>query len=266
MINRRNGSASAVRHPCNKEERRLLVALHDVSPVHARRLERAERTLTSLGLSTVTYLFVPDFHGRGESAACHDFRAWCLTTRAFDVEWCLHGFFHREDAGALHHATASDWLGRRFLTNGEAEFLSLRGVPLEARLSAGIHTFADCFGWCPAGFVAPAWLYNDELLPALKRLHFSYTESHFHVFDLVHDRALPSPVVTWASRTSLHRAGSLGVAELARRIWAQSRLVRVALHPGDFDHPRIVDSARRLLDTLLVTHRETTYERACGLG
>jgi hypothetical protein len=38
----------------------------------------------------------------------------------------------------------------------------------------------------------------------------------------------------------------------------------VALHPADFDHPRIVDSIARQLDALRRHRQVVTYEEACA--
>ena len=86
--------------------RQLIVSLHDVTPVHAARLDRAEALLRTLGVPDVAYLFVPRFHGvpAEEDAA---FVAWCRAERPFRVQWMLHGYWHwesREDrarGGAL---------------------------------------------------------------------------------------------------------------------------------------------------------------------
>lgn len=267
MIQPRDGFASPVRPACNKAGPRLLVALHDVTPAHGGRLQRAEQLFMSLGIPSVTYLFVPDFHARSPAHACADFRAWCRAPRPFDVQWFVHGYFHREGVGQARDLTATkltEWLGRTFLTDGEAEFQLLRGRLLEERLRAGVRSYVACFGRSPAGFVAPAWLYNDELLPALERLRFAYTESHFHVFDLRRERAIPAPVVTWATRSAAHRAGSIAALSVARRLWARRPLIRVALHPLDFEHQRIVDNIVRLLDALRADHRVVTYDEACA--
>lgn len=245
---------------------RLLISLHDVTPAHADRLERAERLLASLGVQAVTYLFVPDFHGRSPAVARADFAAWCRLPRPFQIAWCLHGYFHLEGVGAagdLRVATPTEWFGRTFLTDGEAEFLLLRGGLLDERLRAGVDSFTRCLGRAPAGFVAPAWLYNEQLMPALERLGFAYTESHFHVFDLRRGRAIRAPLTTWASRTPAHRAGSIVTARVQRLVWDRRPLVRVALHPGDFAHQSIVDSIRRLLDAVRARRREVTYDELC---
>ncbi|HMF98730.1 MAG TPA: DUF2334 domain-containing protein [Vicinamibacterales bacterium] len=237
----------------------LLVALHDVTPVHAKRLLHAERLFAEFHIPAVTYLFIPNYHGRSPAHERADFLTWCHAPRPFEVEWFLHGYFHREDPGRDRHATLSEWCERTFMTAGEGEFLGLRGRALENRLRVGMESFERCFNDPPSGFVAPAWLYNDELLPALERADVAFTESHFHVFDLRNRRAVPSPVITWAARGLFRRTASDVAALLQRQLWRNSRVIRIALHPLDFDHPAIVDSVRRTIAALRENRQVVSY-------
>jgi uncharacterized protein len=233
--------------------RHLLLALHDVTPAHIARLERAERLLASLGVATATYLLVPDFHAGAPVHESPEFIAWCRRPRAFEVRWFLHGYFHSEQIDPPRPAaslTFEQLLAARFLTAGEGEFLRLRGVQLQARLQAGLESFRQCVGETPQGFVAPAWLFNDELLPALRKLNIRYAESHVHVFDAIKRRTIAAPVISWSSRTSLRRQASMVVSALGRRCWGDRPVVRIAMHPGDFDHPRIVSNIARTVEAL----------------
>jgi len=265
-VNERRDDRASFAQPERKnlEEPALLVALHDVTPAHAARLARAEQLLSALGLTTVAYLYVPDFHGR--AAAHHDrgFSAWCQAPRPYRVEWFLHGYFHQEQESERRARpfTPGHWFARTFLTSGEGELLTLRGRALQDRVEAGIQSMTCAIGYRPAGFVAPAWLYNEDLIPVLQRLGIRFTESHFHVFDVQTGQAIPTPVITWASRTRLHRAGARVCASVERRLWRAKPLVRVALHPGDFDHPRIVDCIARTIETLSTTRRTISYGEA----
>src|SRR5262245_51371450 len=94
---RRDSRVSPQRPPCNNGDGALLVAVHDVAPVHVDRIERAERLLSRLGVSAATYLFVPDFHGGGAADRDREFVGWCRSARPYAVRWFLHGYFHRED-------------------------------------------------------------------------------------------------------------------------------------------------------------------------
>ena len=254
------GSTAQSRGKNGHVPRSLLVALHDVAPVHADRLEHAERLFDEIGIEAVSYLLVPNYHGHCPADQRADFVAWCRERRPWRVQWFLHGHFHREEPERQRGATLLEWCGRTFLTDGEGEFLTLRGRALDARLRAGIETFERCLGESPTGFVAPAWLYNDDLFPALRRARVSFTESHFHVFDMSRDRPIRAPVVTWASRSRAHRIGARLASAAGRRLWRDDRVVRIALHPGDFDHRRIVDSIRRTIDALRAGRNEVVYD------
>ena len=245
----------------NVVEPALLVSLHDVTPAHAARLARAEQLLSALGISEVAYLYVPDFHGRAPAHRDPAFAAWCRAARPFRVQWFLHGYYHQELRERLSRSPSSPvtWFARTFLTNGEGEFLSVCGRELQDRLEAGIASLTATVGSAPEGFVAPAWLYNADLFPALERLGVRFTESHFHVVDLRARREVAAPVITWASRSAGRRTSSRLVAAAERRLWVRKPLVRVALHPGDFDHPRIVESITRTIEALRATRSVISY-------
>lgn len=125
--------------------RQVLISLHDVTPFHLKRLKRAEKMFTKLGLAKVSYLFIPDYHNRTATfkpSVLEAYRLWIHHKRAFRVQWVLHGYSHQELPN--HHVTQLSpvaALKRRFLTAGEAEFLSLdRQIVLE-RIRKGISVF-----------------------------------------------------------------------------------------------------------------------------
>jgi predicted deacetylase len=246
------------------EPKRLLVSLHDVSPFHRDRIERAEQLLTSLGIPTVTYLLVPDFHGAAPAHASDAFVAWCRTSRGFNVHWFLHGYFHRARAATSDRGrqAIAEALAARCLTAGEGEFLGLRGERLRDRLQAGVRSFERCLGTPPAGFVAPAWLFSRDLIPMLAEMQFRFTESQLRVFQLQTGRARTSPVITWATRTPIRRYGSFAAARLQRLIWRTHPVLRVALHPYDFDDRGIVASIARTIDLLRRTRVISAYSDA----
>ncbi len=226
------------------------VSLHDVTPFHLDRLVRAERFLVSLGVTRVAYLLVPRFHGAWAVDEHDDFVAWCRATRPFEVEWLLHGFFHSElvrpGRGGRPPGIAP-WFKSSFLTDREGEFLALRGEELRQRIARGVEVFRSVLGAEAVGFVPPAWLFNDELLPALHDLGFSFAEDHGGLYDVQEGRRVRSPVITWATRTLLRRYGSLVVCPLLQTLWNDEPAIRIAVHPSDFDHPRTVRSIERIL-------------------
>ena len=234
--------------------RKLVVSLHDVTPAHLLRLRRAEALFRRMEVDAVQYLFVPEFHGRYRASEYPDFLDWCRRDRSFKVSWWLHGYYHLDNPPELKPVELSlvDRLKRRFLTAGEGEFLTLDSAMQRRRIIAGLEEFSHCFpGVKPAGFVPPAWLFKSEtLLPLLRELGLPYTEDHNHLYDVNRNLVKFAPVVTWATRTLFHKYGSLVVCPLRARWFQRESIVRVAMHPHDFDHPITVKNIERVLGML----------------
>jgi uncharacterized protein len=237
-----------------------LVSLHDVTPAHRSRLDRAEDLLTRAQIGRVAYLLVPDFHGRHRAAVDPEFREWCRRDRPFEVEWVLHGYSHVEDSVAACSHGLRKRLARRFMTAGEGEFLALDARQQRERLAAGRQALADIVGVRPRAFVAPAWLFNDALLPELAALGFRYTEHHTAVIDVVRRVSRRCPVITWATRTVLRRVGSRCVCPTAFALFRRQPAIRLAIHPFDMDHPRTVDQIRGMIDTALQHRSAARYD------
>lgn len=233
---------------------KLLISLHDATPFHQARLEKAEALFRDLGLTKVTYLFVPQYHGGHLSSGSSVFVDWCRASRPFQVQWHLHGYHHLEDPhskGGQGATRAGDKWKRRYLTAGEGEFLALDDEEMRAKIEAGREVFRACLQAEPQGFVAPAWLFNSAFPDVLKTQGIRYTEDHGRIYDLDSGGTITSPVITWATRTILRKYGSLVVCPLMARFWATTPVLRVALHPFDFDHAVTVANIRGVLRRLL---------------
>lgn len=74
-------------------ELNLAFSLHDVTPFHRERIERAEACFKRWGVKKATYLLIPNYHGR-YLAASAEFVSWCRRERPFTVDWFLHGYYH----------------------------------------------------------------------------------------------------------------------------------------------------------------------------
>ena len=228
----------------------LIVSFHDVSPAHMHRLEKAEAFFHKLGISHIQYFFVPDFHGKFRASESQEFLAWCRKKRSFEVQWLLHGYYHLEKQGtgvSTAPLSISDRMKRRFLTAGEGEFLTLDSAEQRKRLELGLEEFHRCLpDETLHGFVAPAWLFNSELLPLLREFKIPFTEDHHQLYHVALQNSLESPVITWATRTLLHLRGSLIVNPLRAVLFRRRNVVRLALHPHDFDHPEVMENIERV--------------------
>lgn len=230
----------------------LLVSLHDVTPFHAARLERAERLLVELGVSEAIYLLVPNYHGIAPAAGSPRFTAWCRKERPFFVHWALHGYYHREYPNDPRRRDGpATRLKRSLLTGGEAECLGMDERMLRARLALGCEAFAQAVGRPPEAFVAPAWLFDRALLPALADAAIRYTEDHARLYDLQSGSSRACPVITWATRTMTRRVVSRIVSRGLPLLWSRHPTLRIALHPFDFDHPDTTAALRDVLSDSL---------------
>jgi predicted deacetylase len=238
---------------------RLLISLHDVTPFLFARLLKAEALFQEMGLRKLTYLFIPNYHGRFASAENPEFVAWCRRPRSFDVEWQLHGDRHLEALVSPNGQTMSwtDRWRRQLLTAGEGEFLPLDTEAQRAKLISGRTAFRQCLGHDPSGFVAPAWLFNSKLPVLLKEMGFRSTEDRHRIFELLESRRVRSPVITWATRTMLLKYGSIAMAPVLGQLWKTADVLRVAIHPFDMDHDQTVSSIRRLLDSVMQDRQQS---------
>ena len=230
-----------------------------MTPAHQARLDRAEALLAAAGVDRVAYLLVPDFHGRHPIAGDRPFAAWCRQRRPFAVDWVLHGYHHLEEPAHAERGSLRQRLARRLMTGGEGEFLTLENGALSERLALGRRVVADVVGTAPRAFVAPAWLFNAQLIPALARQGFQYTEDHIRVIDVLRGVGRRCPVVSWATRTTLRRIGSRIVSPGLFALFGREAAIRVAIHPLDMDHRRTVDQIRRLLGAGLSRRRTAGY-------
>jgi hypothetical protein len=103
-------------------------------------------------------------------------------------------------------------------------------------------------------------LFNRALIPVLRDRRFQWTEDHWRIYDLRRDGIVPAPVVTWATRTFLHRIGSTRLAPALLRRWSDEPIVRIAVHPLDFDDPLFVNTIKRTIGFAMRTRVLDQYE------
>ena len=221
----------------------LLASIHDVSPRFENEVDRLVDQLGQHVGNRLAMLVVPNHWGDAPivpgSAFATRLRSWANA----GVEIFLHGFFHRDESS---HATTKDRLRARFMTASEGEFLGLSQSDAAARISQGRALIEDVTGQPIDGFVAPAWLYGEGALEALKDASVPIAEDHFRVWSPRSGQQLASgPVITWASRTKMRLASSLAAAPVLNRV--PLRVLRVGVHPPDVHHPALVRSIEATL-------------------
>jgi predicted deacetylase len=239
-------------------EKRLICSIHDVGPMFASQTERLRELLHDCtGSMRMALLVVPDHWRR---APISKDRAFAAQLRAWSGEGCeiiLHGWCHKDESS--HSGKWAAFKARHF-TAGEGEFLGLARDEAAHRMRDGRALLEDITGKRVGGFIAPAWLYGQGAIQALRELKFDFAEDHMRVWR-PHDghEMARGPVISWASRSRARTLSSMGFAALARRALRHQRVVRIALHPGDTTKPELLESIGQTIAAFRPTHRLSSY-------
>jgi predicted deacetylase len=213
------------------------VTLHDVEPASFERCVEIRGWLAERGVDRATLLVIPAARLHRFDYSSPALAEWLRERTAAGDAVAQHGLQHRRTrcAGVVRDAVAR-WQG-----GGAAEFPGLDAFATVAAVRAGRSILAGA-GIDARGFVAPGFAYTRALR-----------------------RELSGDFDWWAGSLRVHRRGARGVTAparclgtstplkrvlsplFARRGLPGAALVRIEVHPQDFDHPRHVRALERLL-------------------
>ena len=232
----------------------LLVSIHDASPARAPAVDRLWKLCTERGI-TPALLVVPNWHGEWPLESHPRFVEWVRARAAEGAEIALHG--ERHDEVGLPRRLPDRWRawGR---TDGEGEFLTLDAACARERLMRGLELLRQ-LGLEATGFVPPAWLAREVTHEAAAAAGLAFSEDERSIRLLSLSKRVRSPVVRWSARTKMRAWGSVGVAGARSLLQRRARFPRIALHPGDLDHPATARSVVRTLDRWLRRHSPGSY-------
>ncbi len=242
-------------------ERLAAIVVHDVAPATWPRCRALLDMIDNLGSPPVTLLVVPHFH-RGVSAReSREFVDALHTRSARGDELALHGFFHVDDAPPPRDIR--DFIARRVLTRGEAEFAA---IPLEEardRLQQGIALF-DEQRWPLHGFVPPAWQLNAATRRALdgSSHRFDYVPVRRGIYRLPGWRLEATANLCYSPDRRWRRAMSRAQIGWESSRQRNRRLLRLSLHPLDAEYAPVLAHWRTLIIGALRERRAVTKHQA----
>ena len=240
----------------------LAVALHDVEPRSFARAREIRAWLAERGTDRVTLLVIPaaDLHPIGARAP--ELAAWLRGRVAAGDAVAQHGLVHRASGTPPWPRSAlAAWQG-----GVAAEFPGLSREDAARHVDTGRRLLRE-IELDPRGFVAPGYAYTRVLRTILE-------ESHEWYADLravrrrdgdVHARAL-----CLGSSTMIKRTLSPPVIRVAARV--SGEVMRVDIHPADFDQPSHISTLDRVLNQARdegrapVTYDELSSQPHEGLG
>ena len=241
-------------------ERSLVVSLHDVSPRTRPTFERMLAELKAMGVGRCSLLIIPDHHHQGHMLADAGFCRWLERLAREGHELVAHGYYHQR---AMR--TTETWKERvmtRVYTKGEGEFYDLSKEEAATLLARAKQDFAQLDAPLPTGFIAPAWLLSVAADEAVREAGFRYTTLLTGVKDYQGsgDEFIPARSLVYSPRNRWRRVCSLGyVATLAR--WLRhTPLLRLSLHPPDYQHMNLWRQVQRIVTEALTTRSTITYE------
>ena len=235
----------------------LVVSIHDVAPATQAVVGKMIAELAQRGVHHTSLLVVPNYHHRGRSTDDQNFVSWLRQLEAAGHEIVLHGYFHQrptaDDEGLL------DKLVTRFYTQGEGEFYDLGYEEAFRRITTGRDEFKAA-GLKPRGFVAPAWLLNNDGLRAAQDAEMEYTTHLRDVIDLRSGEVFPARSLVYSVRNGWRRATSVAWNAVLSRVLKTNALMRLSLHPPDYSHPAIWRQIADLVSEMASLRTPTTYQ------
>ena len=236
----------------------LVVSIHDVSPATRGRTDGILRDLAAIGCSKTSLLVVPDHHGRGRISADAEFGEWLRARVCEGHEAVLHGYWHRRESRDAEGILTK--LVTQSYTAGEGEFFDLEKVEAARRLAKGREEFA-AIGVEAEGFIAPAWLLGAEAEAAVREAGFGYTTRIAVVRDFATGRDHRSRSLVWSVRAGWRRICSLAWNGAVFSSLKKFPLLRIGIHPPDWDHAAIRGQILKLCRVALAAREPMTYQQ-----
>jgi predicted deacetylase len=234
----------------------LVVSIHDVSPVTRPICDRILEELAALGIERTSLLVIPNYQHRAPVADDRAFQEWLVRRVQCGHEPVLHGYYHqrpRAQTGSLLSRVTTE-----VYTAGEGEFFDLSFEEATNRLKRGL---AD-LSFVPvniAGFIAPAWLLGTEAERAVRQCGFLYTTRIGSVIALKNGSDIVSRSLVWSTRATWRIAASLAWNRGLSWTLRDSPVVRIGIHPPDYQHALVWNQIVTLLRELSLRRQAASY-------
>jgi len=235
--------------------RSLAVAIHDVEPRSFERTREIRDWLAQRGVERVTLLVIPasELHPIGPRAP--GLITWLRERTADGDSVAQHGLAHRA-------AFRTPWprsILAGFQGGRAAEFPGLDPDATRHRVEIGLRLLRDA-ELDPAGFVAPGYAYTRALRQVLEASSHRWSADLGGV-NVKSGGRIRARALCLGSSTPLKRALSPTVVLAAAR--GEGELMRLDVHPADFDLPGHVSAVQAVLE-LAQGRRVITYDDLGG--
>jgi predicted deacetylase len=218
---------------------RFLLSIHDVWPGNRVLVSGYLERLRSLGAKRIALLVVPAYHGRQTMESDPEFLAWLREENARGTELFLHGYYHKmielvpgADGSVERNRSAWGRFVNRKLVAQEAEFCGLPETAAERLLDLGLAAW-ERTGLARTGFVAPTW-HGAPPERRMREAGLGLWETRFHLHRLSDGASRFVPALAWDLSAPDGEPRLFG-GGLWLRLLTALPLIKVAIHPGDFE-------------------------------
>jgi predicted deacetylase len=231
--------------------RALAVAIHDVEPATFERCALMRDWLEDLGVTRVTLLVIPAPQLHPFPARSPELANWLLDRVDAGDAVAQHGLQHRRTGRPSPLARPL----RRWQGGAAVEYPGLDARATIASVESGRNVLTG-IGLQPRGFVAPGYAYTAALREHL-RGRFDWWAT---LLGLRGRQSTTTPALTLGTSSALKRAASPTLIRAGAAL--SGSVLRLDLHPADFDHTRHVLAVQRVLEHAR-DRTAVTYDDLC---
>jgi uncharacterized protein len=236
----------------------LVVSIHDVCPATWDASQAMVADLISVGVKHISLLVVPHYHHGRKVGQELGFGAWLREMVRQGHEVVQHGYFHQRVSTTKLHGWRR--LVATHYTVGEGEFFDLTLEEARPLLQRGQDELSEVLGFAPVGFIAPAWLLHPTLESCLPELGLRYTTRIDGIYEFPRQRFFPARSLVYSARAAWRRTCSLGWNALLAARLAEDPLLRLGLHPPDWEFSALREQALKIARQALASRPALTYE------
>jgi len=227
------------------KRKQLIISLHDVHPGSFEAVREQVAFFQERGIDRFSLLVIPRYHHQESVTEDRALLEWLDEREGCGDDLVLHGYYHDREGRELGNIF---WT--QLYTQGEAEFLDLSDGEVRHRIQMGRRLW-DERGWALKGFIPPAWLMPERQYALLKREKLLYTNRLRDITLLLKNRATSSPSLCYSTRSFWRR----GISPVWNQ-WLFMRqrgrpLIRLSLHPADFEFGAIRQQVGEFLEIAL---------------
>ena len=229
----------------------LAVAIHDVEPATFQRCALMRDWLDDLGVERVTLLVIPAPQLHPFPARSPELANWLLDRVDAGDAVAQHGLQHRR----TRRPSPLTRPVRQWQGGTAAEYPGLDAEATIASVETGLNVL-NGVGLQPRGFVAPGYAYTSALREHLAR-RFDWWATLLALRGL---QRTTTPALCMGTSSALKRVASPALIRAGAAL--SGSVLRLDLHPADFDHARHVLAVERVLKR---AHDRTavTYDDLC---